>query len=131
MRALLAVSLITGLPFATCIDLGPGRVCTTQFVYGVSVHVVDDATGAPIDNAVLTLTDGDYTEVMQMFPTGDGDYVGAGERPGTYTLTIEVPGVASTTVPDLEVGFDGCHVIGISLEARVRPGEIDVFRRLQ
>ncbi len=125
LRGLFTVVLATGLPFTTCINPPDGgQVCTTLFAYGVNVLVTEADTGAPINNAVLTLTDGDYSEVMQLIPTGY--YVGAGERPGTYTLTIDVPGVANTTVPNLVVGFDGCHVIGVSLDAKVRPGQIDV-----
>jgi hypothetical protein len=52
--------------------------------------VTNSDTGTAISNAALTLTEGDYQEVMQAFPTGD--YVGAGERVGTYTLTATAPG---------------------------------------
>jgi hypothetical protein len=128
MRTLLTVLLTTGLPFTTCIDFPPdGRPCTALFAYGVNVHVVDADTGQPIPNAVLTLTEGDYTEVLQFIPTDT--YVGAGERPGTYDLSIEVPGSGSTVVNDIEVGFDGCHVIGVVFDVLVRPGSIEVTRR--
>jgi hypothetical protein len=127
MRGLLTVLLTAGLPLTTCINHSfDGQVCTDLYAYGVSAHVTDADTGQIITDAVLTLQDGDYTEVMQLIPTGD--YVGAGERPGTYTLTIDVPGVASDTVSDIDVGFDGCHVIGVALNIRVRPGSIEVSR---
>lgn len=131
MRILFAVLLSTGISFTSCIDIlrPEGKICTAEFRYGVSAVVTDADTGEPITNAILTLRDGTYTEVMEPFPTGPGEYAGAGERPGTYTLTIEVPDVATDTISDIEVGFDGCHVIGVALDIRVRPGQIDVFPR--
>ena len=131
MRILFAVLLSTGISFTSCIDiLRPGgKICTTEFRYGVSALVSDADPGEPITNAILTLRDGSYTEVMEPFPTGPGEYAGAGERPGTYTLTIEVPDVATDTISDIEVGFDGCHVIGVALDIRVRPGQIEVSPR--
>jgi len=127
MRTLLALSFLAVLPAVDCIPtIGDGQACTTLYAYGVSATVADAATGDPIDNAVLTLTDGDYTEVMQPFPSGG--YAGAGERPGHYTLTISVPGVATGTIDDLDLGFDGCHVIGVALDIRVSPGMIIVDR---
>lgn len=131
MRTLSAILFLTVLPAVECDLPNPfipddGQVCTTLYAYGISAQVTDDATGDPINNAVLTLTDGDYSEVMQAFPPGG--YVGAGERPGNYTLTIEVPGVATGTIDDLDLGFDGCHVIGVALDIRVSPGVIVVER---
>lgn len=128
MRGLFMVLLTTGLPFTSCIDRTPdGRVCTDLFAYGVSAQVTDAVTGQPITNATLTLRDGDYTEVMQAFPTGD--FVGAGERPGTYTLTIDVPGATSDTVTGIVVRSDECHVIGVALDVRVESGRITVTAR--
>lgn len=128
MRALLIVGALTLLPAVECPFVPPddGQVCTTLFAYGVSAMVTDNDTGDPIDNAVLTLTQGDYSEVMEAFPPGG--YVGAGERAGTYSLTINVPGVAEATVDDIKVTSDGCHVVGVALDIRVSPGLVVVER---
>lgn len=123
MRGLLLVLLTTGLPFTMCLHQGD-RACTALYAYGVSAHVTNADIGQPINNATLTLTEGDYSEVMMLIPTGD--YVGAGERPGTYTMTIDIPGVGSTVVSDIVVGFDGCHVIGKAFEVKVQGGQIVV-----
>ena len=127
MRGLLMVLLTTSVLFAGCSSFWPdGRACTMLYAYGVSANVTDADTGEAVTNATLTLQDGDYTEVMEGSPSGG--YVGAGERPGTYTLTIEVPGVPSETVPDIVVGFDGCHVIGVALDIQVESDRIVVTR---
>lgn len=111
------------VPAIDCIQLPPiGPICTTEFVYGLSATVVDANTGLPIDDAILTLTEDDYTEEMELLATGS--YAGAGERPGTYDLTIEVPGVATDTIHGIEIDADECHVIGLALDIRVLPGQI-------
>jgi hypothetical protein len=97
------------------------------FAYGVSVYLTDAASGEPVAEATLTLVDGDYAEVMEFIPTGA--YVGAGERKGTYTLTIEVPGRPIVTVNDIVVRHDGCHVIGVSFDAVVEADQVVVTRR--
>ena len=45
-----------------------------------------------------------------------GVYVGAGERAGTYTLTVEAEGFEPVTIEDIVVEADECHVIGVSRE---------------
>ena len=38
-------------------------ICTAQFVYGISLDVVDSGSGAPLaDSATMTLRDGNYVE---------------------------------------------------------------------
>ena len=66
MRSLVMVSLVSAFPFVGCPQFPGGRACTTLFAYGVSATVTDAVTGAAIDNATLTLTEGTYTEVMQL-----------------------------------------------------------------
>ena len=43
-----------------------------------------------------------------------GEYVGAGERAGTYILTIVADGFEMVTVDDIFVDADECHVVGVS-----------------
>jgi len=112
------------IPAVNCIDLWPGQACTAIYVYGLSATVIDADTGQPIENAVLTLREGNYVEVMMHLPTGS--YAGAGERAGTYNLTIHVPDVATDTIHDITIEEDECHVIGQALEIRVRQDEIIV-----
>lgn len=103
-----------------CFVLPGGIVCTEQFVYGVNVSVSDE-NGDAVTGATLTLTDGDYTETMDEI--SDGEYVGAGERAGTYSLTVEAAGFESVTIDDIEVNADECHVLPESREVELTPFE--------
>jgi hypothetical protein len=95
------------------------EACTDLYAYGVSATVTNASTGASLSDATLTLTEGSYTEVMQLVPTGD--YVGAGERAGTYTLTATAPGFQPQTIDDIVVTADRCHVHGVHLEVALQP----------
>ncbi len=113
MRFLLAVLLIPGLPFGECLMDEP-VACTQQFVYGVNVTVTDSATHQPIEGATLTLTDGDHSEVMDEL--SGGSYAGAGERAGTYVLTIDAEGFDSMLIENIVVEADLCHVVPVALD---------------
>ena len=95
-----------------------GTACTEIFVSGVNVSVTDQ-DGQAVAGAVLTLTEGDFSEIMQ--DLGDGEYAGAGERAGTYTLTVEADGFDTATVEDIVVGEDECHVITESRDVTLSP----------
>jgi len=88
-------------------------------VYGVSAEVTDAQTGAAIANATLTLQDGNYIEVMQSITPGE--YFGAGERPGTYSLTAQASGFQSVTVDNIVVESDPCHVIPVTVQVAMPP----------
>lgn len=119
MRYMAMFVLVSSLPFGTCIQAPVGTPCTALFAYGVNATVTDAVTGTVITDATLTLSEGGFTEVMQPFPTGD--YVGAGERAGTYTLTATAPGYQSQTITDIVVTADECHVRGVHLDVRLLP----------
>jgi hypothetical protein len=95
-----------------------------QPIFGLSATVKDANTDQRIDDAILTLREGDYTEVMTLLP--NGTYVGANERPGTYDLTIEVPGVATDTISKIVITADDGHVRNRPLSIQVLPGYIMV-----
>ena len=118
MRVAMAVMLISGLLGVSCVSDGP-VACTMQFVYGVNATVADATTGDPISGATLTLTEGDYVEVME--EVQDGSYVGAGERAGTYSLMIEADGFVTGTITGIVVTEDECHVIPRTVTITVDP----------
>jgi hypothetical protein len=119
MRILTVVLLASGLPVLSC--LSNGKVCTTLYAYGLSVQLTDASTGQPITGATLTLSDGDYQEVMIAFPGPAGNYAGAGERAGTYTLVVTAQGYQSKTVDSIVVTANECHVIGVHLDVQLQP----------
>ncbi len=115
MKSIGVVSLVT-LFLVGCPPVNTGVVCTEIFVYGLNVTITD-GNGDPVSGGTLTLVDGDYTEIMmEIDPMGQsGVYVGAGERAGTYSLTIEADGFDTVTLDEITIGADECHVIPVEL----------------
>lgn len=115
MKSIGLVSLVA-LFLIGCPSVMDGVICTEIFVYGLNVTVTD-GNGDPVSGATLTLVEGDYTEIMiEIDPMGQlGVYVGAGERAGTYSLTIEADGFALVTIDDIAIDADECHVIPVGL----------------
>ena len=118
-KSSLVMTVMAVLPMTRCLGPRNGTVCTEVYVYGVNATVTNAQTGAAIGNATLTLKDGDYTEVMQAFPSGG--YAGAGERPGTYTLTVEANGFETKTIENIVVTSDPCHVIQVTVQVALEP----------
>lgn len=110
------------LPYlATC---RPGTIdCSDSFEPGINVLVLDAQISTGIDHAILTLTEGEYTETLKWLGAPPGTYSGAYERSGTYTLTVEAEGFVSQTIDGIVIGLteDGCHVDTISLTVELTP----------
>ena len=85
----------------------------------VSVQVVDAASGTALaEGSTMTLRDGDYVETTS--ESFDGrTLVGAGERAGTYIITVAREGYHSWVLTDVEVTEDECHVDPVSLLAEL------------
>lgn len=95
----------------TCDKLDDGIICTDQFVYGLNVIVKDASTNdILVDGLTLTARDGEYEEVLMNFPNST-NYVGAGERPGNYIITVTSMNYEEYTTPTIAVGADECHVV--------------------
>jgi hypothetical protein len=106
---------------ATCGGTSDPIVCTDQFVYGLTVHVVDATTGLPVSDGLSgNLQDGGYSEAMMAFGS---DLVGAGERAGTYSISVVASGYTEWTMGGIVVTADECHVIPVGLEARLQAAE--------
>ncbi len=81
--------------------------CDDYASAGLNVFPVD-AAGDPVCDAVVTATDGDYSEVLSQEYRDDCAYVGAWERKGDYVVQVEAAQGTKTT--DVRVGADRCHV---------------------
>ncbi len=116
MKSIGAFSLVA-LFLLGCPPVMDPVICTEIFVFGLNVTVTD-GNGDPVSGATLTLVEGDYTEIMtEIDPMGQsGVYVGAGERAGTYSLTIEAGGFDTVTFDNnIAIDADECHVIPVGL----------------
>jgi len=107
--------------FSILIQLGCGekaastpQVCTMEFRYGLNITVQDSLSKKPICDATVQAKDGNYVETLEQFSTGDPCvYVGAGERAGTYSITVQKTGYTPKTTDNLIVEKKDCHVTGI------------------
>jgi hypothetical protein len=103
MRAVL-LAAVAASALAGCTSMQ----CTGGEVAGLSVEVTDMTTSAPIVNATVMASDGTYSETLMSLD--NGDYVGAFDRAGTYTLSVIAPGYVAQTPGPVTVVSDGCHV---------------------
>ena len=109
----LAVSLMAG-----CAQSTEPVFCTEEFRAGLTVTVVDAADGRPLaEGAVLTLTEGDYTESWT--EAFDSTLSGAWERSGTYEVSVLRPSYLPWLRSDVVVTADECHVQTVSLRAEL------------
>lgn len=97
---------------------GGGTICTMQFVYGISATVTDATTGANITaGSYLVAREGSYVDSVSAM---GGFLAAAGERAGTYSVTIGRPGFSSFHRSGVVVTRDECHVTPVRLEARLQ-----------
>ena len=111
------------LAFGACDALDSQPVyCTENFVWGLQVTVQNSATGAPsASGAQLVARDGVYADTSS-FPPNRPDLenqplVGAGEREGTYTVTVRKDGFLDWERTNVVVTADECHVRPVALTA--------------
>ena len=104
----------------------PDVYCTGEFVFGLVVAVQDSSTGSPAaSGAQLIAQDGAWADTVG-FPPNRPDLdaqelVSAGERPGTYTVTVRKGGFRDWQRTGVVVTADECHVHPVELTARLQP----------
>jgi hypothetical protein len=106
---LLALPLALFAPSAGVVTLS-GCSCDAAAAWGLSVTVMDAATGGRVCDATVTATDGSYSETL----TGFGDsstceYFGAIERVGTYDVQV-ASGGRTASAANVVVTSGTCHV---------------------
>ena len=111
---------------AGCAVSGSPVVCTGQFVYGLGVQVQDSVTGAWIaSGATLTARDGAFVDSASARGSGPEwdaqPLAAAGERPGTYDVTVRREGYRLWTRSGVQVEGGTCHVRPVQLVARLQP----------
>jgi hypothetical protein len=101
-------------------------VCTADFRPGVVVHVKDSLTGAgAASGASLVVREGFFKDSVA-FPNSrpdlnDSPLAAAGERGGTYQITVSKPGYATWSQSNVRVTENQCHVNTIQLTALLQP----------
>lgn len=117
-RSLLVLGAVS---LAACGETLEPIACTEQFVYGLNVTVVDALTGAQrAEGSTLTLREGSWEEVVtEVF--GNNTLSAAGERAGTYVVTVTRDGYQSWIETEVTVNEDECHVIPVALLAQLQP----------
>lgn len=126
LLALSSVALVSG-----CGLVAPGA-CTTDFRFGLVVYVQDSVTGAWAASGARLLTEdakgvadaGD--QYFSAFPADRPELdpqplLGAGERAGTYRVTVRKAGYADWVRTGVRVTEDECHVRQVELLARLKP----------
>jgi hypothetical protein len=101
-------------------------VCTQEFRPGVVVYVKDSLTKAGVaSGASLVVREGSYKDsVAAMNSSPDQDNFplsAAGERSGTYQVTVLKPGYATWLQSNVRVTSNVCHVNTVTLTALLQP----------
>ena len=107
---------------SSCDDNDDNQIfCTTQFVYGLNIIVLDATTGNPIFQDIeVKAVDGTYQEILELVPSSEYAFVGAGERAGTYVVTVTKAGYQTYTSAPIVLTRDECHVIPQSLTVNLQ-----------
>ena len=113
---------------ASCDPFGIDQVCTRELRSAIAVRMLDAGTGElPVaDSGRITVSDGDFIETATVPPHVFESSILMGlasERPGTYSVEVEVPGYELWTTEDVRVDMteDGCHVDTRIVTAMLQP----------
>jgi len=118
MKRLIALLFLGTVPFLYGCDSGDTIGCSTEARAGVEVSIFDADTGKPIISAEVTglVQEGIYLERLFHLESTN-TLSGAYERPGTYTISISLPGYVEWKVSDVNVTRDECHVFTVRMDA--------------
>jgi hypothetical protein len=85
-------------------------ICTLNFVNGLDISLIEKSTGNIITgNVKIVAEDDNYTETMQS-SENNASFTGAGERKGTYILTVTSDNYKTFISESITVNADECHV---------------------
>ncbi len=99
-----------------------GVTCPAGSFPAVSAHVTSASDGSPLLGALGEVRDGEYRD--SLFELGNGDYVAAYDRPGTYGVHIELQGYAAWDTAGVSVSGTGgvCSMVETEhVEAQLMP----------
>ncbi len=119
-REIVLAAFVT-VAVCACNDQGPanGRICTTEARAGIQVRVRDAVTNSPAAHgSVVIAQDQAYADTLRGF-FDSLTVAGVYERPGVYTVSIKKAGYRDWQQANVVVTSDECHVITVSLDARL------------
>ena len=103
------------------------KICTMVFYYGLGIKVKSRVAEANMTGLKIEIKDGNWVEIFEygspdLFFDEDGSaYVGsAGERPGTYSVSVTHPSLNAGPNKIVTVTSDGCHVNHEKLEFELK-----------
>ncbi len=119
-QSVIGVALVAVLA-SSCL-LMTSSDCVSIGVSGIQISVVDKRTNQIPSGTVVTVTDGDYRETLTR---SGGVYVGATERPGSYSIVVEAPGYARWTRDNVSVVRTGsCQYLQrVTLSSELQPAD--------
>ncbi len=92
---------------------GSRGICNTIYTYGLALQL-SVPSGINVSQLRVSIQDGSYQEIKT---ASDGYSVNgvlsipaAGERPGTYQVTVTHPNLQTAVVSNIVVSGDRCHV---------------------
>ena len=103
-------------------------VCTQEFRPGLVVYVKDSLTRAGVaSGASLVVREGSYKDSVAATNSGpdqdNSPLSAAGERSGTYQVTVLKPGYATWLQSNVRVTSNECHVNTVNLTALLQPAK--------
>jgi hypothetical protein len=102
------------LLFNSCENKNDEIICTLNYVYGLNIKLIQKSTTNPINGVVKIIAkDGSYEETLENANPNDS-FFGAGERRGTYILTVTSDNYKTYTSEPILVTGDECHVTTVS-----------------
>jgi Carboxypeptidase regulatory-like domain len=103
------------LGFILAISLLPGSLAA-QAVTGTILGTVTDTSGALIPGATITLTHAGTGLTRTVVSDAAGEYTAPSLPTGKYTVTAELSGFKTVTLPDVDLGVDQRVRINMRLE---------------
>ena len=128
MRRRWVILLLLGAAAAQGCRNPIGFACTDEFRYGLQIIVVDSTSLSPPSSATLIARSGTFVDSLgpkEPFPINNrGTRVlmlwTAGERTGSYDVTVKSPGYRDWTRSGITVTANSCHVNEVSVTAKLQ-----------
>ena len=122
MKKLLLLFMFAPLLMASTCENDDNQIfCTLEVVYGLNVVVLDATSGQPLVEGVeVKAVEGTYLETLELTPGLEYSFKGAGERAGTYIVTVTKTGYQTYTSSPIVVTRNECHVITQSLTVNLQ-----------